>query len=552
MFGNKYVLSAIAASLLIVMAAVISYYVGKGQSVAELEAMKKEVETLRAEEQEAAVVKRVSQQMEEIAAQQKEISDRQRDKAEESSKLAIQMRDRAEQESHLAREAEGKAITALEEAEVQRANAEQQQRIAVEQRDKATLSKNIADTLTIRTQAKTLGLTSRNQREIGDTVMADLLAYASWYFLDKYKGNTYHSDTFKALNMATNATSQYFINKRGAVNALSIVPEGKGGCVAASNYGEIEIFWPSQKNSTILLQDKKYDFRDVWAGKQAVYALSKEGTLCVVNYDGGFRTVELPMGDYFKMIRTDSNTLLLAERQNLCWYSFSNGAVSTPVHLPKKLSAICKREQAICLFFIDGSYAEMDGTGKVTEKTPLVKRIVTAAHYAPDLNCLCLGLKEGTVCLLNKFNRQVEVLEAHNAKPLSITTVGPVLVSGAYDKAIYIWKLDHLLFNTGLNFWEEMKTKTVPKQKATVSEDRTPNEWISPVEYIYRGWTLAVEGDPQTGYVWVGTETGEVIRLDLSVDDMARQVHSKLKRNFTEVEWTRFMGASVPYIKFKK
>ncbi len=550
---GKYVLSVIAAMGVMAMVAAISYFIGKGQSVEELEAMKGEVETLRAEEREAAVVKRVSQQMEEIAAQQKEISDRQRDKAEESSKLAIQLRDRAEQESRWAHEAEGKAIVALKEAEVQRANAEQQQQIALEQRDKATLSKTIADTLTIRTQAKTMGLTSRNQREIGDTVVADLLAYASWYFLNRYKGNTYYAETFKSLTLATNSVLSYNMDKRGGVNAISMIPDGRGSCVAVSDYGEVEIFNPSDKNTTILLQDKRFDFRDVWAGKQAVYALSKEGTLCMIGYNHVLqKTVGLPTGDYFKMIRADSNTMLLAGRQGLCWYTFSSGLVSDPILLKGRLSAICKREQVFCLFFADGSYAEMDGAGKVTEKNPIIPRIVTSAHYAEDLQCLCLGLKEGPVHLINKYNRRVEMLDAHNAKTLCITTVGPVLISGAYDKAINIWKLDNLLFNTGLNFREEMQTKVAPKQKVTLRDDRAPNEWISPVEYPFRGWTLAVEGDPMAGYVWVGTATGDVIRMNISVDNMAQRVHRKLKRNFTDVEWIRWVGAAVPYIKFKE
>ncbi|MBQ9640686.1 MAG: hypothetical protein IJV06_03910 [Bacteroidaceae bacterium] len=551
-----YFLSLVGLTCL-ALAATIAYFVGKGQSESALTAMKAEVEALKAGEREAAVVKRVSQQMEEIAYQQKEISDRQRDKAEESSRLAIQMRDRAEQESRSAHEAEGKAVKALEEAKTQRAYAEEQQKIAVEERDRATLSKTIADTLTYRTQAKTLGLTSRNQRETGDTILADLLAYASWYFLDKYKGNTYYTETFRALSMATAASKSYFMERRGAVNALSIVPpeagqKGKDGCVAASNYGELEICW-SAGGKTPLLHDNTYDFRDVWAGKQAVYALSKEGTLCVVNYNAQMqRAVTLPPDNFFKMIRTDSNTLLLAARQSLCWYTFSSGAVSAPVRLQKTLSAICKREHTLCLFFADGSYAEMDGTGKLTEKTPLVKRVVTAAHYAPDLQCLFLGLKEGPVQLVNKYNRQVEILEAHKAKPISITTVGPIMVSGAYDKAIYIWKLDNLLFNTGLNFWQEMETAKTQKRTTAQPQNRVPGEWLSPVEYIYRSWTLSTLGDPRTGCVWIGTATGEVVRQNVSVDNMAQQVHNKLKRNFTDVEWSRFMGASIPYVQFKE
>ena len=40
--------------------------------------------------------------------------------------------------------------------------------------------------------------------------------------------------------------------------------------------------------------------------------------------------------------------------------------------------------------------------------------------------------------------------------------------------------------------------------------------------------------------------------MNISIDNMAQNVHRKLKRNFTDVEWIRWVGAAVPYIKFKE
>ena len=39
--------------------------------------------------------------------------------------------------------------------------------------------------------------------------------------------------------------------------------------------------------------------------------------------------------------------------------------------------------------------------------------------------------------------------------------------------------------------------------------------------------------------------------LNASADDMAHQLYGKLNRNLTEQEWTRYVGASIPYMKFK-
>jgi len=553
----RHIFLACTAAGLITLTAGIAYLIGKGQSDRALGTLAREVDSLRAGQREAAVVKRVSQQMEEIAFQQKAVSDKQRDKAEESSKLALAMRDRAEQESRTAREAESKAMQALNEAKMQRANAEQQQQIALAERDKATLSKTIADTLHIRTQARTLGNNSINRRELGDEEGSDLLAYASWYFLDRYKGNTYYNETFKALSLAVDGTTRYTMQQRGAVQAIAVVPGRAGACVAATNYGELELFTPLKGNgarrhkATVLLQDNKFDFRDAWTDGKAVYALSFSNQLCIVGYQGERHVIDLPPDHYFKMIHTDSNTLLLAGRQLLCYFTISTGQVSAPVRLPKQLSALVKRDAQVCLFYADGSYAEMDGTGKLTPRKPLTPRVVTTAHYAPALECLCLGVKEGSVELLNKYNRTVEYLDAHKAKPQSITTVGSVLISGAYDKAAYIWKLDNLLFNTGLNFWQEMQARTVPATKPATTNDHVPGEWISPVEYLYRGWTLSVCGDEEAQAVWIGTSTGDVIWQDISASDMAQRLHGQLKRNLTPNEWTRYLGAAVPYVQFK-
>ena len=97
-----------------------------------------------------------------------------------------------------------------------------------------------------------------------------------------------------------------------------------------------------------------------------------------------------------------------------------------------------------------------------------------------------------------------------------------------------------------------MQAQVAPIQKETYDGKQAPNTWLSPVEYTYSGWTLSVCGDAETKYAWIGTSTGEVVRMNISVDNMAKKVQSMLKRNLTPTEWSRFMGASVPYIKFKE
>ena len=545
-------LYALTALVVIAGVATVAYRMGSRHSRNELAALQEEMDRLLAAEKDAAIVKRVSQQMEDIAYQQKAISDQQRDRAEEQSILATRSAARAEMESRAARAAESKANAAAEVAERERANAERQQEIALEQRDEANHAKNVADTLNRRTQARSLAVSSQVRREAGETEVADLLAYASWYFLKNNRGNEYYADTFKSLTQATDGMPRYKLREGGSVNAIAQVPGRSGQCVAVTNYGEVE--WLSAGSSDAgvrisskpLLFNPEYDFRDVTVRDGKILALSHNGPLCVLDFQGKLQVVDLPEDDYFKLMPC-GDRLLVAARRSLGWYA--NGTVTGRVALDKSLSAVVDRAGTICLFYADGSYAEMDAAGRITAKTPLVNYVVTAACYDPSTECLLLGVKDGTVYPVNKYNRVLETLAAHKSRCVSITMLDPVVVTGGYDKNVFIWNMDNLLFETGLSFREELETEHVGKR--VVNSGEIPTEWLVPVDYSFDGWTLAVCADADAKSVWIGTSAGYVMLLNSSADDMAQRLIRKINRNLTQQEWTRYVGVSIPYMTFK-
>ena len=532
--------------------AALAYRMGYNRSRTELASLREEMEQMEAAGKDAAIVKRVSQQMEDIAYQQKAISDQQRDRAEEQSILATQNAYRAEMESRAAHEAELKAQSAAQVAERERANAERQQEIAVEQRDEATHAKNVADTLNRRTQARSLAVSSQVRREAAEPEVADLLAYASWYFLKNNRGNQYYSETFKSLTQATDGILRYKMKEGGAVNALAKVPGRPGQCVAVSNFGEVERLTVNASqggkriSSNALLFNSLFDFRDVLIKDNSIYALSLKGPLCVLDFEGNHVEVQLPEDNYFKLVPIGDG-LLVAGRKSLSWYS--DGKITGSEELPGTLSAIVEREGVTCLFFTDGGYAEMDVAGRIVEKAPLLKGVVTAAYYDKASKCLLLGVEDGTVYPVNQYDRVMETMAAHKAKCMDITMLGPVVVTGGYDKTAYIWNMDNLLFESGLSFREELQKEKVEKRVSGSQE--VPTEWLVPVDYTFDGWTLAVCGDEDGKSVWIGTSSGNVMLLNASADDMAQQLHNKLKRNLTQQEWIRYVGVSIPYMTFK-
>ena len=548
---RTHLIAAATTSLAVALLA-SAYLLGRYQADAEVRVLTERVDSLKLQEKDAVIVKRVSQQMEEIAYQQMEVANLNRDQALQQQQIALENAARAERESAAAHESRNEAIAAQNLAEEQRNKAIEQEMIAWEERDEATLAKNIADTLSYRTQAKTVATVSSVERAAGRVEVSDILAYISWYFSKNYRGNTYYSPTFRALEAATHNYKTHVTAHKGMVNALSVIPGSKGKCVAATNMGELEIFDVHSNASQKLMYNSQYDFRDIHAEKNAVYALSFNGPLCIVDYAGKVKEVPLDKESYFKLIKANDNSFILAGRRSIRWYNISSGQVSSAVKLPGKLNAIVKREQVYCLFYADGKYAEMDATGKITEKTPIAPYVVTAASYDPIYGCLSIGVSDGTTYILNKYNRICEVLSAHQAQVTSVSTHGIYQLSTSYDKTMYLWKLDNLYFSTGLTYAQEMKTKTATVMKtASKTKQKVDNEWISPVEYKFSSWTTAVTGDLENDIAWMGTAGGEVACIHLSADKMAALLHSQLKRELTNAEWARYIGTSIPYMQFK-
>ena len=65
------------------------------------------------------------------------------------------------------------------------------------QRIQAELSKRVADTLSYRALARSLGSLSSIQTQMGDTELGDKLAYVSYLFSKRYSGDYYYPAVFQ-------------------------------------------------------------------------------------------------------------------------------------------------------------------------------------------------------------------------------------------------------------------------------------------------------------------------------------------------------------------
>ncbi len=511
----------------------IAYTVGRNVSQHEYDALVDEVEELKAKEQEAAVVKRVSQQMEAIAYEQMKVSDMQRDRAEEQSRLAQANAARAEEQSRLAQENAARAQQQSQLAERNATVARKAAEEAREQRDAATYAKSISDTLSFRTLSRSLGTNASTMFENGEKQLAAMLAYTSWYFADKYDGNPYQEETYKAL-VESSKTQRIFSNEyRSMVNGVQPLPGVRDGIVAVTNYGEVELIENGKQK--MLFADKGYDFRDVWLSDERVYALSYDGRLCVLSYDKLLNVVPLPADKYFKIVQVDTNTLLLAGRNLLTWFDLRDNEVHGSQQLSQELSALLKYKNKTLLFFKDGSSSEMDGTGKVKSVKSIAQGVVTATLYVEDPGLLFLGMKNGDIMYVNEARNINVILNGHVAQVTGLAYRDKILVSSSYDKHMYIWNLPKLR-----------------GEKLNVSEKEklgTPMEWLLPCEYTSDAWGLSV--CVKGNWAWHGQSDGRIARCSISIRQMVRRVYMSMSRGLTPNEWIQFVGTNVEYEKLK-
>ncbi len=489
-------------------------------------------EAFDSNQSDAAVVKRVSQQMEEIAYQQKAISDRQRDRAEQQSQLAMEMRDRAEQESRAARQAENDAIqwatraeASAEEAKEQREMALLHQKEAEVQRDEATRAKSVTDTLSFRTLGRTLGYSSSVQLSGGRDELANMLAYAGWYYMKEYRGNTYQSDLFNALSNCTGSRTLTSIGQRGGVNA--IVNIDGGGYVAASDFGEVELYGHPKYGDRVLLQNSDCNFKDIYADKDNVYALSLHGPLCVVGYDRQARTVEVPAESYLGLFNfMNGKVLMLIGRNSYCSYSLASGTTSEPVAFPGTVSAYLYRDTYTMIFFEDGSYCEMGNSGVLTSKPSPSGKVVTSAEYDPLSGCTFLGCADGDIEVMLPDGSK-SVITGHSGRIIDILPMGRLLISSSYDRSLSVWNL-------------------AASAKSGMMDTQI-YEQLQPAEvYFDDGWPLSICRITDDE-ILCGGSNGQILRMNVSTDKMAEKALERCGREFTAEEWNTFIGATVPY-----
>lgn len=483
--------------------------------------MELQMQELRQQEKRSAVVRSVSKQMEELAYQQRAISDEQREEAIEQKKVADEMRLRSEMERQRAVIAQNQAIASEQQAQEARQTAESERLMAEHQRIQAEFSKRVADTLSFLTLGRSLSSLASVQSQLGNTELADLLAYASYHYIDRYQGDVYYPTVFESLMTASQSKNEW-LRHNGSVMDIVSMPGDDGSILTVSSYGEIMLHRKQgeQLDSKTLYSNKNYDFRSVYVDDQGViYAASREGQLVVVS---GKNVAVCPITVITHPLAVspiDADHLLIAGEDGIALYDRQRGAVTHSRLLDFRVTAASRYDNKPLLFDDQGRQHEVTSFDELNTAPVPVNGHVTAFASSKNTKKRVYGLSDGNIYLYNETTGAVTRLQGHLSRISKMKLNGHRLYSASYDGRVNLWN--------------------------------TSSNKIEPMTLLSAGsWITALTFDSSKENAWIGDYQGNVTEALLSVPRMVDIVRGKLKRDFTKDEWNYYIGSQVPFESF--
>lgn len=486
--------------------------------VAELES---QIEVLLKKEKQSAVDRSISAQMEEIANQQKEISDEKREEALQQTRVANELRRRSDIERQNALEAERNALASEKKALEASAIAENERQIAEHQRVQAELAKRTTDTLSYISLGRSLGSLSVNQYRVGNHDLAALLCYASYLYTNRYHGDLFYPTVFLALSLSSQSTNEWRRHS-GALMDMDFSSTKKDQLVTVSNYGEIMLHVKDGEHlkTTMLFNDKNYDFRDVYIHPTTgnIYAISRTGHLFVKREK---QQTIIPLEKIvhpMSISEIEEKYLLIIGEHDIALFDISSNSVVNTRHLDCRITCVSRTEYRPLLFDNNGYMYKINTIDDIQKKKIPVPGVVTAYADSKNTKYQAYGMSDGTIFLRDNKGKNTRLV-GHRSRISRVRINGYRLFSASYDGTVNLWITDS----------EKPEPMTL---------------------FTDRNWLMNFTFDKSKNHLWVGDQNGKLAVALISVSQLADNVKKKLKRNFTREEWNYYIGKKVPYEKF--
>lgn len=482
--------------------------------------LESQLDEARLQEKRSAVDRSISKQMEEIAYQQREISDEQREEAIQQKRTADEMRQRSEIERQNALKAQQQAVASEVKAQEARQVAENERQIAEHQRIQAELSKRMTDTLSYVALARSLGSLSLIQSQLGNNELADLLAYSSYLYINRYKDDVYHPAIFQSL-MASSQSKRAWSEHNGILSGIAEMSKESNTIATCSTYGELMVHKRNGDHlqSKTLLSNPTYDFRDILVDEEVIYAISRNGHLAIIA-NGTTQILDLSKLTHPSAIsEMDKDNLLLIGDHGIAQYNKKKKMITAYKELDFKVISSSRYDYKPLLFDDQGRQHQVQDINKLVTTNIPVHGKVTAFASSKNTKQRVYGMSDGTIYLFDEKSGKISKLDGHLSRISKLKMNGTKLYSASYDGTMKLWN--------------------------------TNSDKIEPMTLITTGsWIMNFIFDGSKQYVWMGDQNGVLTMALISVPMMVDRISSKLKRDFTVEEWNYYIGRKIPFESF--
>ena len=478
--------------------------------------LESQVVVLQRQGQNSELDRSVSEQMEQIAHGQQALSEERSQEAIRQSAIAQAATLRSEAERR-------KALKAQAAAEISAAEALESYKMAEHQRQNAEYARMVADTLNYISLGRTLGSQSYSIYQTGNTVLGNMLAYASYLYTHDYGGNLYSPTVFQAMTQSAGGRNSWSIHN-GSISRLVISPKD-GRLLTVSTFGEIfsHQINGEQMHTNRLMSDKQYWFSDLYAAPSGkVYALSYTGHLVIIDGNQSrvvmVENVKKPLG---LQILNEGRSLLIVGENSAALFDIATEKILVTRHLDFHVTSTGRLGKTPILFDNQRGMHLVNGLDKITTEKVPVSGVVTAYACSRKDHLTAYGMADGTIWLTDGSGKTYQLVE-HLSRVTKLEFIGRRLYSSSYDGKMLFWPIES---NSQIN-------------AVTLYQSA---HWLN-------DFTFSSNKD----YIMMGEHNGTVTQSLISLPKIAQRLRQNVKRNFTQDEWNYYVGKGIPYRKIKE
>lgn len=497
--------------------------------------LEQRVAEMQKKEQRSAIDKSISEQLGVIAAQQKEIAEekteeamQQKQRADEAFSRSELERQKAEEAEHEARQEKEKADLERQKAVIARSEAEKSEQIARNER-------NTADTLRFTALGRSLGAASRHEFSNNQVDLAQVLAYYSYYYTKKYKGEVYVPDIFQSMLSASHRIQNWH-KHRGMIRGIDFMPKGDNRIVSICDNGMLLIHTKEGNHlrtealfdgkQTDIFKTNSCDLRYLYvSNKGIISSISRSGHLLINEggVKGKTRIIPVLEKDYptISWMNDDGKSVIVIGEHNMALVDLTKSDESAVVETKKLTSRIVsfgKLHGKLILFDNKGKQYLVKSFNDIeVSDIPIPEGLVTVFHATNNMNVY--GMDNGTIYLKKRDSNDYVALKGHKSFISHLKIIGDRLYSSSYDGKV--------------NFWYVNNEKIIP------IEILSKSSWIM---------DFTISNDGQS--LWVGDMNGYLTEELLDVEAINGIIENELKqkkRDFTQEEWNYYIGKTTPY-----